>query len=208
MRQSARMCAAAMRRRGICAGSRKPSFWTGTGPSTDTLAFCGISTSLSFCPAQAVRKINELGWLAVVVTNQPVIARGEVTEEQLEAIHCKMETLLGREGAWLDAIYYCPHHPDKGFPGERPELKIHCSCRKPAPGMLLDAAQRFNIDLSRSWMVGDGKNDVLAGKNAGCRTALLCADGTPPELGQERTAPSLYDFVEQVLRGKEGEEKR
>ena len=120
--------------------------------------------------AQAVRKINELGWLAVVVTNQPVIARGEVTEEQLEA--------------------------------------IHCSCRKPAPGMLLDAAQRFNIDLSRSWMVGDGKNDVLAGKNAGCRTALLCADGTPPELGQERTAPSLYDFVEQVLRGKEGEEKR
>lgn len=158
--------------------------------------------------AQAVRKINELGWLAVVVTNQPVIARGEVTEEQLEAIHCKMETLLGREGAWLDAIYYCPHHPDKGFPGERPELKIHCSCRKPAPGMLLDAAQRFNIDLSRSWMVGDGKNDVLAGKNVGCRTALLCADGTPPELGQERTAPSLYDFVEQVLRGKEGEEKR
>lgn len=114
--------------------------------------------------AQAVRKINELGWLAVVVTNQPVIARGEVTEEQLEAIHCKMETLLGREGAWLDAIYYCPHHPDKGFPGERPELKIHCSCRKPAPGMLLDAAQRFNIDLSRSWMVGDGKNDVLAGQ--------------------------------------------
>ena len=119
-----------------------------------------------------------------------------------------METLLGREGAWLDAIYCCPHHPDKGFPGERPELKIHCSCRKPAPGMLLDAAQRFNIDLSCSWMVGDGKNDVLAGKNAGCRTALLCADGTPPELGQERTAPSLYDFVEQVLRGKEGEEKR
>ena len=158
--------------------------------------------------AQAVRKINELGWLAVVVTNQPVIARGEVTEEQLEAIHCKMETLLGREGAWLDAIYYCPHHPYKGFPGGRPELKIHCSFRKPAPGMLLDAAQRFNIDLSRSWMVGDGKNDVLAGKNAGCRTALLCADGTPPELGQERTAPSLYDFVEQVLRGKEGEEKR
>lgn len=117
--------------------------------------------------AQAVRKINELGWLAIVVTNQPVIARGEVTEEQLEAIHCKMETLLGREGAWLDAIYYCPHHPDKGFPGERPELKIHCSCRKPAPGMLLDAAQRFNIDLSRSWMVGDGKNDVLAGKMRG-----------------------------------------
>lgn len=157
-----------MRRRGICAGSRKLLFWT-TGTINRYVGFLRNIDEFELLPgvAQAVRKINELGWLAVVVTNQPVIARGEVTEEQLEAIHCKMETLLGREGAWLDAIYYCPHHPDKGFPDKRPELKIHCSCRKPAPGMLLDAAQRFNIDLSCSWMVGDGKNDVLAGKMRG-----------------------------------------
>lgn len=152
--------------------------------------------------AQAIRKINELGWLAIVVTNQPVIARGEVTEAQLEAIHCKMETLLGKEGAWLDAIYYCPHHPDKGFPGERAELKIHCSCRKPAPGMLMEAARRFNIDLASSWIVGDGSRDIQAGKNAGCKTALLCADVVPPKLEQDWTATSLYNFVGQVLCGK------
>ena len=146
--------------------------------------------------AQAIRTLNEQGWLTIVVTNQPVIARGEVTEAELDAIHCKMETLLGQRGAWLDAIYYCPHHPDKGFAGERPELKIACSCRKPRPGMLLAAAERYHIDLAQSWMVGDGKNDILAGKNAGCRTALL---GTQ-DFGQDCTAASLLEFVDRVIR--------
>lgn len=122
---------------------------------------------------EAIRKINNSGYLAIVVTNQPVIARGEVTFEELEEIHNKMETLLGLEGAYLDAIYFCPHHPHKGYEGEIPELKFDCDCRKPKPGMLLQAAKDFNIDLSQSWMVGDSENDVLAGKNAGCRTALL-----------------------------------
>lgn len=115
--------------------------------------------------AAAIRKINESGYLAVVVTNQPVIARGEVSFEELEEIHNKMETLLGKEGAYLDAIYYCPHHPHKGYEGERPELKIECDCRKPKPGMLFKAAEDFNIDLSQSWMIGDGENDVKAGIN-------------------------------------------
>lgn len=149
--------------------------------------------------AEAVRELNRHGWLAIVVTNQPVVARGEVTEEQLEQIHCRLETLLGAEGAWLDAIYYCPHHPDRGFPGERPELKIVCNCRKPQPGMLLAAAERFHIDLARSWMVGDGKNDILAGKNAGCRTALI-TEQAGPELGQDATVPSLQAFVERLLK--------
>lgn len=113
--------------------------------------------------AEAIRQINTLGWLAVVVTNQPVIARGEVSPEELDQIHCKMETLLGQQGAYLDAIYYCPHHPDKGYPGERPELKIECTCRKPKPGMLLQAAQDLNIDLTQSWMVGDGKTMLSPG---------------------------------------------
>ena len=123
--------------------------------------------------AEAIKKINESGYLAIVVTNQPVIARGEVTVEQLDEIHNKLETLLGQEGAYLDAIYYCPHHPDKGFPGEIPELKIDCDCRKPKPGMLLKAAEDFNIDLSQSWMVGDDERDMEAGKAAGCRTVLV-----------------------------------
>ena len=123
-----------------------------------------------------------------------------MTEAELDAIHCKMETLLGQQGAWLDAIYYCPHHPDKGFAGERPELKIACSCRKPKPGMLLAAAERYHIDLAQSWMVGDGENDILAGKNAGCKTALL---GTQ-DFGQDCTAASLLEFVNRLTQNERG----
>ena len=144
---------------------------------------------------EAIKKINESGYLAIVVTNQPVIARGEVTVPELQEIHNKMETLLGAEGAYLDAIYYCPHHPHKGYEGEVPELKIDCECRKPKPGMLLKAAEDLNIDLSQSWMIGDGENDVKAGKAAGCRTALI---GTE-DCEQDVIAISLLNAVEQIL---------
>ena len=154
--------------------------------------------------ADAIRKINASGYLCIVVTNQPVIARGEVTVPELEEIHRKMETLLGLEGAYLDGLYYCPHHPHKGYAGEVPELKIECSCRKPKPGMLLKAAEDFNIDLGKSWMVGDGENDILAGQNAGCRTTLICgAEETGaeniPDFGQDMTVRSLSEFAERVL---------
>lgn len=145
--------------------------------------------------ADAVKLINASGYLAIVVTNQPVIARGEVTVSELQEIHNKMETLLGAEGAYLDAIYYCPHHPHKGYEGEVPGLKIDCDCRKPKPGMLLKAAKDFNIDLSQSWMIGDGENDVNAGKAAGCRTVLI---GTE-DYGLDMTASSLFQAVEQVF---------
>lgn len=144
---------------------------------------------------EAIKKINASGYLTIVVTNQPVIARGEVSFEELERIHNKMETLLGKEGAYLDAIYFCPHHPHKGYEGERPELKFDCNCRKPKPGMLLKAAQDFNIDLAQSWMIGDGENDIRAGQNAGCRTALIGNE----TYGQTVTVSSLKNFVEQYL---------
>lgn len=150
--------------------------------------------------AQAIKKINASGYLAIVVTNQPIIARGELTFTQLRKIHNKLETLLGLEGAYLDEIYFCPHHPDKGFPGEVPELKYECKCRKPKPGMLLIAAQKFNIDLSQSWMIGDRKEDIEAGKAAGCKTALLsCASNA--EYGQTITEASLVGLVEKILEG-------
>ena len=147
--------------------------------------------------AEAIRKINESGYLAIVVTNQPVIARGEVSFEGLEEIHNKMETLLGKKGAYLDAIYYCPHHPHKGYEGERPELKIDCDCRKPKPGMLFKAAEDFNIDLSQSWMIGDGENDVKAGIDAGCKTVLL--SNSDKSYGQTETMKSLNEFVSQIM---------
>jgi D,D-heptose 1,7-bisphosphate phosphatase len=116
--------------------------------------------------AEAIGRINRSGYLAIVVSNQPVIARGDCTFEELQTIHDKMETELGKEGAFIDAIYFCPHHPDKGFVGERPEYKIDCDCRKPKPGMLLQAARDWNIDLSESYMIGDSERDVEAGRNA------------------------------------------
>lgn len=145
--------------------------------------------------AEAIKKINASGYLAIVVTNQPVIARGEVTVDELNLIHNKMETLLGTEGVYLDGLYYCPHHPHKGYPGEIKELKIDCDCRKPKPGMLLKAAQDFNIDLTQSWMVGDGENDVKAGIASGCKTALI---GTE-DFGQDMTVESLLMFTERCL---------
>lgn len=144
---------------------------------------------------EAIRKINLSGYLAIVVTNQPVIARGEVTVDGLQQIHNKMETMLGKERAYLDGVYYCPHHPDKGFAGEVEELKVVCECRKPKAGLLLKAAKDFNIDLSQSWMIGDSENDVLAGKNAGCKTALIGGI----DYGQNLQVTSLLDFVKEIL---------
>lgn len=146
----------------------------------------------------AIKRINKSGYLAVVVTNQPVIARGEVTFEGLETIHNKMETLLGKEGAYLDAIYFCPHHPHSGYEGEVKELKIDCDCRKPKPGMLLKAAKDLNIDLSQSYMVGDSESDIKAGKAAGCKTVLLNAECE--YYGQDICVGSLKAFVDQYLR--------
>lgn len=145
--------------------------------------------------AETIKKINSSGFLAIMVTNQPVIARGEVTVSELQEIHNKMETLLGAEGAYLDAIYYCPHHPHKGYEGEIPELKIDCDCRKPKPGMLLKAAEDFNIDLSQSWMIGDGENDIKAGKAAGCKTVLIGEE----EYGQDMTVNSLFTWNDSCL---------
>lgn len=148
--------------------------------------------------AEAIRKINASGYLAILITNQPVIARGEVTRAELETIHNKMETLLGAEGAYLDGIYYCPHHPHKGYEGEIAELKIKCNCRKPKPGMLIKAAEHFNIDLSSSWMVGDGDNDIQAGIAAGCKTGLITIDGNA-EFGQSLADECLLALINKIL---------
>lgn len=111
--------------------------------------------------------------MTVLVTNQPVIAKEMCTQAQLRTVHDRLETLLGKEGAYLDAIYFCPHHPEKGFAGERPEYKIPCACRKPSPGMLLQAAEDLHISLQESFMIGDSDRDVQAGRRAGCTPVLL-----------------------------------
>ncbi len=139
---------------------------------------------------EAIKHINQSCFLAIVVTNQPVIARGEVSWEELHEIHKKMETLLGKDGAYIDGIYICPHHPDKGFEGERPEYKIDCNCRKPKPGLLLQAAKDFNIDLSQSIMIGDSERDVEAGLMAGCKKCVNI---------ETNNAALLKDSIKQII---------
>lgn len=146
---------------------------------------------------EAIKRINKSGYLCIVVTNQPVIARGEVTVAELDKIHNKMEMLLGQEGCYIDALYYCPHHPHKGYKGEMLELKIDCNCRKPKPGMLLKAAADFNIDLENSWIIGDDENDVNAGKNAGCKTAFI--KRVEARVDADVVVSGLLEFVEKYL---------
>ena len=123
--------------------------------------------------AEAIRLINRSGFLAVVVTNQPVIARGDCTLEELQEIHNALETKLGEQGAYVDAIYFCPHHPDRGYSGERVEYKIKCDCRKPNPGLILRAATDFHIDIHQSYLIGDSETDVMAGHQAGCKKCCM-----------------------------------
>jgi histidinol-phosphate phosphatase family protein len=121
----------------------------------------------------ALAALNDSEYLAIVVTNQPVVARGECSLHGLEEIHRKLETELGARSVFVDDLYYCPHHPDLGYPGENPLYKVDCSCRKPATGLVEQAARAYNIDLSASWFVGDTTVDVQTGRNAGTRTILL-----------------------------------
>jgi histidinol-phosphate phosphatase family protein len=139
----------------------------------------------------AVRSVNRSGYLAVVVTNQPVVARGDVTFEGLRDIHSELEHLLGVGGAHLDRIYFCPHHPDRGFSGEIPELKVVCNCRKPGTGMIDEAVSSLGISRIRSWMVGDTTADMLAGMRAGLRTILVRSGAA----GADKKWPVYPDYV-------------
>lgn len=155
--------------------------------------------------AEAIRLINESEFLAIVITNQPVIARGECSFEELEHIHNRIFTLLGREGAYLDGLYYCPHHPDKGYDGEIPELKFDCDCRKPKIGMLQKAKADFNIDLKNSWFIGDTTVDIQTGANSGMKTTLL-RSGDPEkekyDIAPDVVANDLLEAVKIVLSGR------
>lgn len=146
--------------------------------------------------AEAIAKINQSEYLAIVITNQPVIARGDCTIEDLEQIHGQMERLLGEQGAYIDDLFYCPHHPDRGFPGEVLKYKIVCACRKPKPGMILKAAERYGIDLSQSYFIGDGDWDMQAAWAAGCQAIRL----NNIEAGELKGSyKNLYDAVASII---------
>ena len=141
--------------------------------------------------ADAVRELNHLAWRTVVVTNQPVIAKGFCDEAEMQRMHNKLETLLGQEHAFLDRIYYCPHHPEAGFEGERKELKIRCDCRKPGIGMVQKAVAELNVDLAQSWLIGDTTTDLQTAKNAGLRSILVRTGSS----GKDGKHPAQPDFI-------------
>jgi histidinol-phosphate phosphatase family protein len=139
----------------------------------------------------ALRRLREAGFRLAILTNQPVLARGEATEDDVAAIHRRIEWKLGEEGAYVDGIYVCPHHPDRGFPGERSELKIECDCRKPATG-LFDAARReLDLDPARSWMIGDTTRDIELARRAGLRSILVLTG----QAGRDGLFPCVPDYV-------------
>jgi mannose-1-phosphate guanylyltransferase/phosphomannomutase len=154
---------------------------------------------------EALRRVNKAGVPAICVTNQPDIAKGLMRVDDLRAVHAALDTALAADGAYLDDLFYCPHHPEKGWEGEVPELKIVCDCRKPAPGMLLRAADRHGLDLSRSWMIGDRYADIAAAHACGARAILLKtghagSDGKNYERQAEYICDTLAEAVDVVLK--------
>ena len=153
--------------------------------------------------AEAINKIHDAGYLAICVTNQPVVARGECTPQEMANILANLEMLLGKEGAYLDAIYYCPHYP-KEFPGSDKRFTKECRCRKPRTGLVEEATKAFNIDLSSSWFIGDTCRDVKTGQNAGTHTALLLSGDPNPgkrygEAVPEKTYQNLKEAIDDIL---------
>ncbi len=152
--------------------------------------------------AEAIRLLNRAGLAVVVTTNQSGIARGLLTEKELEEVHAVLRSRLARRGARIDGIYFCPHHPEAA----RPEYRRRCRCRKPAPGMLLRAARELDLDLGRCFAIGDSARDIEAGRRAGCR-AVLVRTGygaetearLERELGADYVADDMSDAGEWIL---------
>ncbi|MDD5177929.1 MAG: D-glycero-beta-D-manno-heptose 1,7-bisphosphate 7-phosphatase [Candidatus Nanoarchaeia archaeon] len=151
-----------------------------------------ISNSL-----EALKKINKSKYKVIIITNQSGIARGYFTLEQFHDFNKHFMSELNKENIKIDGEYFCPHHPD---------FDMDCSCRKPKPGMLLKAKKEFNIDLKNSWMIGDDLCDILAGKNAGCKTILVETGHAGKKDRGYKVSPDfkekdLYNAVELILKG-------
>lgn len=177
----------------------------GTINKKNGLVFKEEQFELEDCAIEAIRKINGSGYLAIVITNQPVVARGLCGIEDVENIHKKMKTLLGKQGVIVDDIKYCPHHPDKGYPEENPIYKIPCHCRKPDIGMIEECVAQYNIDISKSWFVGDTTVDIQTGINAGLKTGLVLT-GDKGNDGKYNSKPDitckdLLEAVNKILEG-------
>lgn len=161
---------------------------------------------LEDCTREAIAKINNSGYLAIVITNQPVVARGLCEISDVENIHNKMKTLLGQDGVFFDDVVFCPHHPDKGYLEENPIYKIKCNCRKPNTGMIDRCIDKYNIDVENSWMIGDTTIDIQTGINAGVKTALVLTGESGKDgkynVKADTIADNLLKAVEFIIKEK------
>jgi histidinol-phosphate phosphatase family protein len=153
---------------------------------------------------EAVRRLNQAGFLAVLITNQSIIARGECSVAGLEKIHDRLKKLLAEMGARLDAIYYCPHHPDPGRDRAVAKFKIRCDCRKPGTGMLDRALADYSLGASDAWMIGDTTVDLKTAQNAGIRSILVHTGHAGSDrrwsVRADHEFPDLHGAVEFVIR--------
>lgn len=152
----------------------------------------------------AVRALNQAGVTTCVISNQSGVARGYLTEETLARIHNQLMSNLEAEGATINRIYYCPHHPDEGIP----QYRIECDCRKPKPGMLQQASAEFGLDLSRSFVIGDKLDDIRAGRSVSAKTILVLTGygrhslerSVAEQVVPDHVSPSIREAVDYVLR--------
>ena len=167
-------------------------FFDRDGTLNSELDFLSRPEELQLIPnaARAIREANEFGVRVFIITNQSGIARGLFTETDLVAVHKRLIAMLAHEGARVDAIYYCPHHPEYG----QTPYKKACNCRKPKPGMLRKAAKEFGVNLSQSFVIGDRCIDMQAGKAAGCKTAMVLTGYGVVEREECRDARTV-DFI-------------
>ena len=179
-------------------GARRAVFMDRDGTISEEVGYVNHPSRYKVFPfaAEAVRALNEAGWLAVLVTNQAGVARGYFKEELVAEVHKVLVSELERDGARLDAIYYCPHHPTVG----EPPYRFDCDCRKPRPGLLLRAARELDLDLSRSWMVGDRYSDTELARRAGARSAFVLTGYGRGELEFQSDAwPQRPDLIAENL---------
>jgi D,D-heptose 1,7-bisphosphate phosphatase len=186
---------------------RRAVFFDRDGTLNEEVGHLNRPEQLRLIPgsAKAISELNRAGVLAVCVTNQPVVARGEVSEAELVVIHATLDLQLGKDRAYLDRLYFCPHHPHMGYKGEVPHLKIDCGCRKPSTGMIDRAVSDLLISRRLSWMVGDTTSDIRAGALGGLRTVLV-RTGHGGKDGKFQTAPDYIvpdclAAVEWIMRG-------
>lgn len=189
---------------------RKAVFIDRDGTLSEEVGYINHPSRLRLFPysAHALKLLNEKGWLAIVVTNQAGVARGYFQEEMVRVVHERLRKKLAEHGAHLDAIYYCAHHPSVG----QEPYRLDCNCRKPKPGLIQQANEELDIDLEKSWMVGDRYSDIELARNAGLRSSFVLSGYGRGEWEYQRqnwtqqpdlVAENLFEAVKTIIDGQE-----